>query len=294
VRQNQAGQWFHISEVFLGIAQAFSVMLYCDQRPQISGAALLEALRRRCGRVEPLDSADDSHLLAYEYLDHVVQFDDQTLPVSSLTTILDSVRDSQRVIDALNQTWDWPEAREALSHCHAMVGIHEVMAQTLDYKERLALFHNIVLSVLDLVPCLAIDWLSSQQIVNPQAYIESKQPDNAPGYVLLYPAVNVRFFNIKERVKGEKLMDTLGLNALGLPDLQCHYVGLEPGEVALMLYNAAYYIYDQGDVVEDGQTIQGVGPEDKWICRHEKALAAPEREVLDIDPGLPYTHSIRD
>jgi hypothetical protein len=84
------------------------------------------------------------------------------------------------------------------------------------------------------------------------------------------------------------LMDTLGLAALGLPDLQCHYRIMEPGDVGRTLYDLALYIYQQGDVIKNGHTVEGVPPGSKWRAQHEKALVEPDREVIDLDPGPPY------
>lgn len=55
-----------------------------------------------------------------------------------------------------------------------------------------------------------------------------------------------------------------------------------------LLYNTAAYVFRHGDVIEDGHTVEGLTPNDKWVCQHEVALAGPEREVLDIAPGAPF------
>ena len=83
-------------------------------------------------------------------------------------------------------------------------------------------------------------------------------------------------------------MDTLGLAALGLPDLQCHFHGLDCNDVARLLHNLGLYVFENGDIIEDGHTIDGPKPGDKWRCQHEMALVKPERMVLDINPGAPY------
>lgn len=51
--------------------------------------------------------------------------------------------------------------------------------------------------------------------------------------------------------------------------------------------DVAYYLFRQGDVIEDGETI-GFTEEMRWRCEHQYALAEPQRVVLDIDPGAPY------
>jgi hypothetical protein len=84
------------------------------------------------------------------------------------------------------------------------------------------------------------------------------------------------------------IMDTLGLAALGLPDLQCHFRTLVPGEVAAVLHNTAYYLFEHGDVIDDGHTVAGIEPESRWTCQHEKSLLKPSRIVLDLNPGPPF------
>ena len=84
-------------------------------------------------------------------------------------------------------------------------------------------------------------------------------------------------------------MDTLGLHVLRLPDLQCHFNQLDPAGVANVLYNLSAYIAEQGDVIENGNTISGISDADKWRCQHEMALLPPERVVLDIDTGHPHS-----
>jgi hypothetical protein len=83
-------------------------------------------------------------------------------------------------------------------------------------------------------------------------------------------------------------MDTMGLAPLGLPDLQCHFSGLETTAVGQMLYNTAYYLFEHGDIIQNGHTVAGVPTERRWVCQHETALVVPERTVLDINPGSPY------
>jgi hypothetical protein len=97
----------------------------------------------------------------------------------------------------------------------------------------------------------------------------------------------VRFYNIEDS-GGEIVMDTLGSGALGLTDLQMHYRDLEPQKVAGLLYDVATYLLEQGDVIDNGHTVQGFLPEDRWQCLHEMSLLEPQRLVLDIDPGPPF------
>ncbi len=104
---------------------------------------------------------------------------------------------------------------------------------------------------------------------------------------LLLGLVNVRMFRI-EGTDGDIVMDTMGLTALGLPDLQCHYNGLPPARVAAEMYNIANYLFERGDVIEDGHTVEGLEKDQRWRCQHEASLVKPQRMVLDLNPGAPF------
>lgn len=89
------------------------------------------------------------------------------------------------------------------------------------------------------------------------------------------------------------VMDTRGLQEIGLHDLQCHYRDLDPNDVSRLLYNSAVYIFENGPVIESGNTIEGHTPGSKWICQFENSLIEPNREILDLNPGSPYSAGSR-
>ena len=45
------------------------------------------------------------------------------------------------------------------------------------------------------------------------------------------------------------------------------------------------YLFKNGDVIRDGETVDGAQPGERWPCSHEVALIAPERAVLKDRPG---------
>ena len=83
-------------------------------------------------------------------------------------------------------------------------------------------------------------------------------------------------------------MDTLGLSAFGVMDLQCHFKALKPEDVAGVLINYGYYVFENGNVIGDGHTIQGIDEDQKWQCRHKISLMEPRRKVVDFYPGEDY------
>ena len=268
-----------------GFANIYSAQLLFEATPQIDTVGLLSALRQHCGRVEPLSGSMTSDNLSFVYPDYPVMLADATLAAQTLMTVSPTGPSAENSEAALQQTWDWPKARSVFARCRSTMLVTDFMTGTLEYRARLGLFQNVISAVLERVPCLAIHWLPSQRFISPDAYVQSKE---AQSFDRLFPAVNVRLFTISNGAENETLMDTLGLAALGLPDLQCHFKGLDVSEVARVLYNSACYLFDNGDVIGDQQTIQGIRPEDHWRCQHEDALTEPARIVLDLDPGKPY------
>ncbi len=89
-------------------------------------------------------------------------------------------------------------------------------------------------------------------------------------------------------------MDTRGLEEIGLHDLQCHFRGLNPNEISRVLYNTGVYIFENGAVIESGQTVMGIEPDSRWKCQFEDSLLEPTRELLDINPGSPFAAGGRE
>jgi hypothetical protein len=100
-------------------------------------------------------------------------------------------------------------------------------------------------------------------------------------------AVNVRRLP-SPTAEGATLMDTTGLDWLGVPDLQCHFKGIDPDALETYLYGIAEYLLDEGDFVRDGQALQGIDFHDRWKVKHEVSLAEPRRKVIDLNPGRHY------
>jgi hypothetical protein len=149
-----------------------------------------------------------------------------------------------------------------------------MMGRGLEPRDRLQVFRTTVLALCGLTEPVAAWWPTAAQLLPPPA--ASDPP--------LMGLLNVRLFRIED-TGGDVVMDTIGLHTFGLPDLQLHCRGLEPARLAVLLHNAGAYVFERGDVIQDGHTIEGVQPGQKWLCRHEQALVPPERVVLDINPG---------
>jgi hypothetical protein len=159
-----------------------------------------------------------------------------------------------------------------------------MMAQGLPYRERLFLFLDALEAIVTTLPCRAIHWRQSQQITTPQLFLEAR--GNREQHPLLAGPLNVRYFNVSNgSVPGEALVDTAGLSVFGVPDVQCHFHGLDPDRLVALLYNLGIYVFENPEAIESGHTVDGIEPGQKWRCQYEDALVPPARVVLDIDPG---------
>ncbi|GKU25211.1 DUF4261 domain-containing protein [Clostridium folliculivorans] len=265
-------------------ARTYGVEIFTEKEPQIPVDEILRKLRWRCGNVELV--ANEDKLILFTFKDHVVQYSDGQGPAQIAVMITDKKIDMENLEMSFYQSWGWKDARSAVQKTAYTILVTDMMASGLDYTIRLELFQKTLYSLLEVVPCLAINWHLTQQIIDPENYKENA-PENED-YNLMFGALNVRLFNI-EGTENETLMDTIGLGALGLPDLQCHFKNIDVNKIANILYTYGDYIFKNGDVINDGETIEGLTVNDKWRCQHEISLLEPKRVVIDINPGEEFS-----
>lgn len=206
--------------------------------------------------------------------------------ISPQTAILSS--DKSPVVDdyteKIQQSWSCNNAAQRIEASTCSRLVTEMMARAITPAERVRLFHGVLQACVEITEPHAIVLGHSQQIVAPDDYLAScsDDPINRLG------ALNVRFFSVSNSQSGDMLMDTRGLDEIGLSDLQCHFRDLDPNDVSQVLLNTALYLFDAGPVIESGQTVAGTEPDSKWQCQFEDSLIEPKREVLAINPGQPF------
>lgn len=186
----------------------------------------------------------------------------------------------------LEQSWWWREAEATASRCTHARRLADHLFVTLDHRRRIGLFQQVLAGAVQSLPCRALAWWPSQQLIAPDDFLKTMRADGfespAPG------ALNVRLFRIPDPEGDAHLMDTLGLGALGLLDLQCRFRGLDPHEVSHVLQATGIYLWQHGPVIRSGNSVQGLRTTDRWRCTARRSMAEPERELLDLDPGFPF------
>lgn len=194
----------------------------------------------------------------------------------------------EQIEQALQQSWWFREARDVAGACRHRVVLVDHLHTGLDIQQRLQDLQRLVTAMLEEHPADAVYWQPTQQFLAGAAVRESFLED---GFANPLPGgLNVRLYDVPDLPDREpfKLMDTLGLGALGLRDFEVRYRGLDPDAVSQVLYHTAVYVLDQQAALREGETIQGPGANDRWLLKEGTSLADPKREIWDVDPGHPF------
>lgn len=283
------------SEKDFGFARVYSVELIYKEKPQLQRELLYANMERYTGKLDRPEQEEseaglavwepneetDQDLLHFFHLNYMVGYAEGEMPAQ--TSLVESeLRSPTEYKTAIEQAWHWQEAEQTLEQCRHSLLLVDMLASGLEPKDRLELFTGSLRAVLEAAPCDALYFRESDKLVEPRAYLDAIENG-----AILYGAMNVRFYNVQGTgsARPESLMDTIGLAALGVPDVQCHFFDLTPNEVASFLTDIGYYLFKEGDIISDGETV-GFTEDMRWRCAHQYALAAPHRVVLD--PGDPY------
>lgn len=263
-----------MSEGVLGAAEPARLMaeLWYAEMPDLSDPELLAALQQVSSEAELQDQS-----ITVPHIDVTLETEEGARPLVTVVFAASPLDGVTKKLPEAGQTWDWVGAEDALASCRGSVLVSELLAELFTPQQRVSALGAVLSVLVERTRPKAIHWPTSQRVTDPGGF----SPDGLDG------VLNVRFFTIG-RDDGAMLMDSLGLHIFELPDVQCHYVGFSPGEVAAMVFNTAVYVFEQGDVIDDGHTISGPQGDEHFVCRHERAMIAPVREVLDVDLGDPY------
>lgn len=263
----------------------FQMYLLFEEKVERPNAEVVRnALTTRCGTTDTV-SPDDA-LSSFAIEAYKVAYQEGELPAQVM--MADVTPFEQGMITALERTqfWSMPDAEDVLQQCGYKLLISDFMAAGLDYKSRSSLLADWLEVAVSLFPTCKAIWIpSSGKLLSP-AEIADNPYKGAVRFLQF--GMNIRYFNIQGTE--DSLIDSLGLFALGLPDVQYHFHTLNPNHVSRHAFNVAAYLFEAEVPVSDGETIAGLlngemEPNVHWLCRFEIALIQPSREVMDVHPG---------
>jgi hypothetical protein len=211
----------------------YGVELLYEQAPDLGAMEVSQAIQAQQPKSDVHLNEGSIHVF---HKDSIVRFKDGSAPAQTMILRTDAMVDAGRLRPAIEQSWDWQDASATVARCRHQVLVTDLMSSGLDYKKRLEVFEQTLLAVVLATRPLAIYWQPAGKMIAPRAFIAAMGDPDVDQRVLI--ALNVRLFNIANS-PGDLVMDTLGLGALLLPDLQLHFRKLDKRAVAKHLYNSA-------------------------------------------------------
>ena len=254
-------------------------LLFLD-KPNFNSNQVLSEVKKHFENVEHSFSENS---LIFSFPDHPIQFVDATIPAQCTIMIPDQGKSEVELPDAaFQQNWHWPEANQTARNCTYEILVTDLMSRTLPYKERLNIFMDFLVAVIKITQPNAVYSSSAQKILNPTDIINIWGTDKIQ---ILCAICNVRLYNAGSSTgHKELLMDTVGLHTIGLPDFQIRFSAADENEIANLLWTYAYYAYEFGDIIVDGNTLEGLKAGSKWKCEKQLSLVGPERVVINVTP----------
>jgi len=261
--------------------ELLAVKLFFVDKPKIDDDKINASLAKRFQNIDfPKTDTSSNNARQYFFKDYEVEYKDGTVPAQGTIFIPDSKGiEIEKLQSSFQQSWNWREGEYVVKQCQHEILLTDIMSRSLDYKLRLEFFQKFVASIVEAMNPSAL-WISNgEKIMSAEEYLDCFKSGD---YQNLNAFINIRMFNIQES-EGEIAMDSLGLNSLGLPDFGIKFKRLDPTTIAGLLFNYAFYIYENGVVIENGNTIQGVDESQKWECYFRESLIAPQRIIIDIE-----------
>ena len=260
-----------------GFADSYWIELLFNQLPALKLNALDARLRSEVhGEVAVKVTGPNDGIVSVAFPDHLVSISNGESEPVKLPALINIVWNDSRIKlgdykAALDQTWEWDGAQNVLGGCKYMMLIGDLTCSRLSYPDRFRLVSSVAVACTELAKPLACYWKEAGCLVEPAHLAEQ-----------LARVCNVRLFNVGG---GDHFMDTLGLAAIGLPDVELEFSNLDPSWVAGWLHGASRYLFEQGGVIQDGDVIPAPVAGEHWDCEHTFASVEPKRTVIRVSPG---------
>jgi hypothetical protein len=245
------------------------ITFFFKEKPILDREKIVKSLKKRFNQI-------DGDKLIFFFPEYLNQFSDGTVPAQAVIVEQDKKGiDLTKFDNAFNQCWHWDKVRQIMSECSYQFSLTDILSRGLEYKKRVEYFQKFVDSIIEATNPQALYFKSSDKLVEPKQYLDR-------GNAYLYGLMNVRLFNISNEREGKILMDTIGFSSLGLADWQIRFDDYDPDIIAKLLTNYGYHVFEKGNVINHGDTIQGKEKTDKWRCSFEDSIVKPTRGVYNI------------
>ncbi|MEA2164821.1 MAG: hypothetical protein QOK37_2948 [Thermoanaerobaculia bacterium] len=193
---------------------------------------------------------------------------------------------------AKQQAWLWEEAATCADRHTAFVRIRSsyvfgarddspIMPSDYEPLDELTFITEVTALLLTLPGALCYFDPNGERLLPPAEVASLLARGRTTGPVPLELWVNIRLFDLGGDPNWT-LMDTVGMQQLDAPDHEaCFRRGaFDPKGVDNFLFNAALYVFENGPVIRDGDTMDGPGGIRWQGASFENGLSDPPREVI--------------
>ena len=267
-----------------GFCPVYMIEVSAERPIEIDDRGFREELAAKLGTV---DGGGKNNARLFFLKDFPIQLEDAR--ICAQVAILKATKEGAprpNLDEAVSQSWGLKEAQERVSRIKHSLLLNDLLSSSLDHWQRRRILSAALRSLLRHSNGELVFFLPTSQFLDASELLgrldqEEEVQNPCAGFL------NVRLFNL-DGSDGERVMDTLGLTALGLTDFQVHFKNLDANQVAGVLQSIARYTFEKGQVIENGHTIQGIEQGSMWKIQIEDSLLEPHRKVLDINPGAGF------
>jgi hypothetical protein len=194
---------------------------------------------------------------------------------------------------ASQQCWAWEPGKTVANHHKGFIRLRSsyvfgaaedapVMPPNYDPIPELEFVTNVALTLVELPESLCYFNPNGEVLRDRDGLRESLEYAQSAKLLPLDIWSNIRLFNIDS---DWLLMDTVGNSQLDLLDIEaCFSRDYDCSEVDRFLRNVSWYLLQKGEVIKDGDTMDGPGGI-RWQAKnHEDGLVKPPRRVLSWLP----------
>lgn len=261
----------------------FHMYLLFKENPKLAiSNAILKAMKEQFGEVNMVSDTQEMKTIAIHK--YTSEFADASLPSQVLMAKIETFDVHNISTFESSHFYDTPNYQEVYKDCSYAILISDFMSSVLPYHERCELIAAYVKVCLSLYQDAVALWVpSSGKFLTYEHICDRLASSTTP---FLEFGVNIRMFNIQD--SNDRVVDTLGLYAIGLPDVQYHFHNFDMNKIVNHAYNMTNYIFEYDAPMRDGETMDGMDAEGwndeiRWKVQYESSLIQPSRFVYDIN-----------
>jgi len=230
--------------------QMLNAQLLFSEKPNLNKAKIIEELSKCFSQV---DNPGDDNGFSFFFPEFECEISGTIVPGQCAIIVPENDKSSIEIPEeAFQQNWHWKNANESAKGCKYALLVSVLLTRTLDYKQRVELFIKFLVAVTKATNPQVIYSYSAKKLIDPVQFVKRW---DAGSEEALTGLLNVRLFRITDSETVDILMDTIGLSFLGLPDFQLLLKSANEKQIAQLLWNYAYYIFERGDIIENGRRI---------------------------------------